>query len=118
VVQLPGEINLGGSLNGRQGYPFIETFRTENRAGAIGRVEVILDEVGSTRLDNLWVANFRVEKAFTIGSTRASAMLDIFNLANSATILKKEQRQNFSTANNIQDILSARVFRFGFRFTF
>jgi hypothetical protein len=118
LVQLPGEVNLGGSLNGRQGYPFIETFRTDTRAGGIGRTEIMLSDVGSTRLDNLWVANFRVEKAFTIGSTRASAMLDIFNLANSGTILKREQRQNLDTANNIQDLLSPRVFRIGVRFRF
>jgi hypothetical protein len=118
MVQLPGEINVAGSLNGRQGYPYIRTYRTDNRAGGIGRAEVILDSVGDIRLDNLWVANLRAEKAFTFGRARFDAMLDIFNLFNEATILKREQRQNLDTANNIQDILSPRVFRVGVRFRF
>ena len=44
-------------------------------------------------------------------------MVDMFNLFNAATVLKREMRQNLNTASNIQSILSPRVFRFGFRLT-
>ena len=41
VYQIPGGVSLAGSVNGRQGFPFIESFRTGSRAGGIGRGEVI-----------------------------------------------------------------------------
>jgi hypothetical protein len=118
MVQLPGGVNLAGKLNGRQGYPFIRTFRTPSRAGGLGRIEALLEPVGESRLDSLWIADFRVEKSFDIGGRRLSGMVDIFNLLNSSTVLKREQRQNLTTANRIQDILSPRVVRFGVRVNF
>ena len=68
MYQLPYGINIAGKFNGRQGYPWIETFRTDNRAGDLGRAEVLLQpEIGSKRLDNLWYMDIRVEKAFDFG---------------------------------------------------
>ena len=118
MVQLPAGFNIAGKFNGRQGFAFPETFRSANRAGGLSRVEVLLDPIGDVRLKNLWVADFRLEKSFTWGSRRLSAMMDIFNLLNSASVLGQERRQNFTTANRIQDLLSARVVRFGVRVNF
>jgi hypothetical protein len=118
MVQLPAGINLAGKFNGRQGFAFPETFRSANRAGGLSRVEVLLNPIGDVRLKNLWVADFRVEKSFSWGPRRLSAMMDIFNVFNEPTVLGQERRQNFATANRIQDILSARVVRFGVRFNF
>ena len=66
--------------------------------------------------DRLKVVDLRVEKQFTFGDRRFSAMMDIFNLFNEPTVLGRERRQNLSTANRVQDILSARIVRFGVRF--
>lgn len=118
LVQLPAGINLAGKINGRQGFPFLESYRTAPRDGGIGRVEVLYDPVGVTRLPNLWTVDMRAEKMFNLGTTRISGMVDVFNLFNSATILKEERRQNLDTANQIQDLLSARVFRIGVRVLF
>lgn len=118
MVQLPYGINLAGKVSGRQGFVFPETYRSPNRAGGIGRVEVLLDPIGTTRLQNLWVVDFRVEKDFQIGDTRLSGMVDFFNVTNAATVLGRERRQNFSTANKVQDILSGRLVRFGVRYRF
>ena len=118
MVQLPAGINLAGKFNGRQGFAFPQTFRTNPRAGALGRVEVLLAPIGDTRLDNLWIADFRVDKTFSMGRTRLTAIMDIFNLFNSSLVVGQERRQNLATANRIQDILSPRVVRFGVRFNF
>ena len=100
MIQLPYGINLAGKLNGRQGYFWAQTYRTPNRAGGIGRIEVMLqDALGEKRLENLWYADLRVEKSFNIGKTRWSGMMDIFNLTNAATVLGRHQRQNLSNAN-------------------
>jgi hypothetical protein len=116
MYQLGHGFNLAGKLNGREGFVFPETFRTGSRPGGAGRAEVLFDPLGNTRLETLWIADFRVEKEFTFGERRFSAMMDIFNLFNEPTVLGRERRQNLSTANRVQDILSARVFRFGVRF--
>ena len=77
---------------------------------------MILDDVGDSRLDNLWVMDFRIEKSFEMAGTRLSAIADVFNLFNTNAVLGRQNSQNISTANNIQDIISARVWRFGIRF--
>ena len=119
MIQLSYGINLAGKLNGRQGYFWAQTYRTPNRAGGIGRIEVMLqDALGEKRLENLWYADLRVEKSFNIGKTRWSGMMDIFNLTNAATVLGRHQRQNLSNANQIWRILSARILRFGVRVYF
>ena len=116
LYQLGAGFNIAGKLNGRQGFVFPATFQSPSRAGGLGRVEVILDPIGDQRLDNLWVADFRVEKTFTFGGTRLSAIADVFNLFNANPVLGREKTQSISTANRIQDILSARIWRFGVRF--
>jgi hypothetical protein len=126
VFRLDGVYNLpwwnvvmSGRLNGRQGFPFLQTFRTPVRAGGIGRTEVLLAPVGESRYDNLWIADLRFEKGFQIGeSTEISGIVDIFNVTNANTILRQESRQNLDTANRIEEILSARILRFGVRVTF
>jgi hypothetical protein len=119
MVQLPYGINLAGKFNGRQGYFWTQTYRTANRAGGIGRTEVMLqDALGENRLPNLWYADLRLEKSFNVGRTRWSGMMDIFNLTNAATVLGKHRRQNLSNANQIWSILSARILRFGLRVYF
>ena len=88
------------------------------RSGAIGPVDVLLELIGESRLEDLWIADLRLEKTWDIGRTRLSGMVDIFNLFNSATVLARHYRQNLKNANKIQDVLSPRVFRFGVRWMF
>lgn len=118
MYRFPFGLSFAGSWNGRQGFPFMESIRTDNRAGALGRGEVMLAPPGDSRLESLWVANFRVEYTFHLKRADIGILGDLFNLGNNATVLKREMRQNFSNANNIQDILSPRVFRIGFRLRF
>jgi hypothetical protein len=118
MYQLPGGFNIAGKLNGRQGYIFPLTFRSDNRSGGIGRTEVLLEPFGDSRLDNLWYVDLRLEKMFTFDRYKLSLMVDGFNMTNAAPVLERERRQNMSNANKIRDILSGRIFRFGVRFNF
>ncbi len=118
MVQLPGEVVLAGKFQARQGFTLPATFRTANRGGGIGRAEVLFNEIGDDRLPNLYYADFRVEKRFNFSGAELSGMLDIFNLFNANTTLKRESRQNFSNANRVQDIISGRIIRFGVRVRF
>jgi hypothetical protein len=118
LVQLPAGIHLAGKLNAREGFVFPAGFRTPNRASGLGRTEVFFEPLGDNRLDDLWVADLRVEKTFDWGQAGLSGMLDVFNLFNSSTVLGRERRQNLATANRIQDTLSPRLVRFGVRVNF
>ena len=104
MVQLPAGINLAGKLSGREGFIFPRSFRAPNRAGGLGRTEVFLDPIGDSRLDDLWVADLRVEKVFNVGHGRLSGMMDVFNLFDASTVLGRERRQNLTTARRVQDI--------------
>ena len=83
------------------------------------------------RLPNLFVADFRVDKAFNFGGMRIIPSIDIFNLTNSSEILvappHRSIRYNATTGvgsssttlppNNISSIIAPRVIRFGARVT-
>jgi len=118
MYEFPYGIRLAGKLNGRQGYAWLQTFESANRDGGIGRIEVPLEPTGEPRLDNLWYADLRLEKAFYFGQRDVSVMMDIFNLLNANPVLDRERRQNYDTANKVRDVLSPRVVRFGVRVRF
>ncbi len=119
MVQLPGGFNLAGKLSGRQGFVLPETYRSPE-PGRRNRHESKFSSTPSAPpgCQNLWVLDFRVEKDFEIRGSRLSGMVDFFNVTNAATVLGRERRQNFATANKVQDILSGRVVRFGIRYRF
>ncbi len=118
MVELPAGVNLAGKLNGRQGFGFPSSVWTPPRRGGIGRAWVNLQPLGDARYDDFWIADLRVEKSFEIRGSRLSAMLDVFNLFNAATVLSREPRQNLPVANRIYDILAPRVLRIGLRWVF
>jgi hypothetical protein len=118
LVQLAAGINLAGRLNARQGFIFPQTFETKPRGGGIGRADVLLIPVGDNRYEDLWLVDLWIDKTFDLGRARLTGMIDIFNLFNTATVLRRHFRQNRSNANQINDILSPRVVRFGVRFIF
>jgi hypothetical protein len=56
-----------------------------------------------------------VEKVFRFGPTRLHGSFEVFNLANSNTVLTRERQLNSSSAGNARGILAPRVARFGLR---
>ena len=118
MFELPAGFHLAGMLNARQGFIFQKVYWVERRSGGIGSGRVFLQPLGDSRLEDLWLVDIRVEKTFDIGRSRLSAIMDVFNLLNSATVLAREPRQNVPSANRVYDILSPRVVRFGARWAF
>jgi hypothetical protein len=109
------DIGVSGFFNARQGYPFPQTVRVPSRANAAGLVDVLLDPLGEVRLDNFYMVDFRVDRAFTFGTTKVVPSIDIFNLSNVNTVLARRRIQTASDANNISGIVAPRVIRFGVR---
>jgi hypothetical protein len=118
MYSLPYGINAAGFLNGRQGFPFVRTIRTPNRAGGIGRINAKYEPDATSRYEDLWQFDVRVEKAILLRRLRMTASVDVFNLFNSSVVLSREGRQNVATANRVFGVLAPRVARFGVRFSF
>jgi hypothetical protein len=111
-------INASGFLNMRQGYPFNRTVQTPTRTGALGQVDVMIDDFGQTRLENFYQVDARLEKGFSFQRSRIYVSADLFNVLNANTVLARRTRQNATNANDAQEILAPRVGRIGVRLTF
>ena len=124
------DISVAGSASVTQGYPFPQHIAVTSRGNSIADVNVFLVPLGDVRLPNLFVADFRVDKAFNFGGMRIIPSIDIFNLTNSSEILSRRRpRYSFNATtgvgssatdlppNNISSIIAPRVIRFGARVT-
>ena len=54
----------------------------------------------------------------TVDSARGTKRLELFNALNESTILQRQHRMNLGSSNNVNEILSPRIWRIGFRFRF
>jgi hypothetical protein len=126
MYSLPLRINVAGNLQWRQGYPFPQAIQITNRGNGLGNEEVLVEPMGSERLPNVTVLDFRVDRPFEIAGVRFIPSIDIFNLTNANTIQSRRRivyTFNHATgvgsvpsnANNVSSIISPRVIRFGIR---
>ncbi len=118
LYNLPYGVNLSGTLNAREGFPFNPTVQTAVRPGALGRVNVNVEPLGTQRYENFYQVDLGLEKSFTVRRVRLSAQMDVFNVLNENTVLARVTNYSGSTAGNITEILAPRVIRFGVRVRF
>jgi hypothetical protein len=127
------DINLAGNVQYRQGNPLPIGYNITNRTvvstnlgGGVADTVVLQEPLGSRRLDNTFVADIKIDKAFTFGTLRIIPSMDIFNVSNANTILAFRRTMynlNAGTgvvsqpanANDISGIIAPRVIRFGIR---
>lgn len=117
MYQLPWNFNFAASFLGRQGYP-LNYFRRANAGDGLSR-DVMVAPSDDARYDNLYELDIRIQKVvpiFGTGSLTVSA--DMFNVANSNTVLQRFNRLRQSNTNQIKEIQSPRVIRFGARVSF
>jgi hypothetical protein len=121
-------INVAATTQYRQGYPFPESINVTNRGGSVGDTAVLLKPLGDNRLPDVFVLDFKVDKAFTFGSLRLIPSMDVFNATNANTV--QSRRRNMYTYNSttlvgsspanasfVSSIISPRVLRFALRAT-
>ena len=75
----------------------------------------MLDPLGDVRLDTFQQLDIKVDRAFQFGGIRLIPAMEIFNLMNGNTVLAQRRNQAAANANNVSQILSPRVIRFGLR---
>ncbi len=113
LYELPYQVRVSGFFNARQGYPEEFAIQGPSRPNGGGIPTILLNGVGETRLPNYANLDFHVDRPISLGTTRLTPQLDIFNLMNNNTIQAVRVTQNASNANQIQAITAPRVMRFG-----
>ena len=121
VYQIPViEANVGANFTMRQGYPvlYVNQFSTDE-----GTKSVLIDDVGDERLPNPYSLDLRLAKDFRFRDVGLELSLDVFNVTNKQTVLQRDANLTrngavLSGANQIRELQSPRVFRYGVRFTF
>lgn len=123
VYQFPYDIQAAAYLRYQQGYPYIiygnipdSTLQAFN--GTSSR-RIMVEPVGSRRFDNKFILDLKFEKGFEIGHYgRLTGIVDLFNVTNSNTVLRRNAVIDTSTFNRILEVLSPRAARLGLRYSF
>jgi hypothetical protein len=119
LYQLPAGFAVAANVYGRQGYP-INWYRQAPDSGTDGfSRDVVVVPAGSSRYENVFEVDLRAEKMIPITS-KATVTLsaDVFNVTNENTVLRRQNRLELDSTNEIRQIQSPRIWRFGARIAF
>lgn len=116
AYQFPRDIEVGASLFGRQGYPFV-IFRSAD-LGYDSLNVLIPAKVDSYRLANLWDTDVRVAKTLALARVRLQVIADVFNVFNANTELMRNRNLDSPNFRALAQNLSPRILRLGARLTF
>jgi len=138
LYQLPYDINIGFTYNGRQGWIIREYFRLVDYTIPNPRSQshdLDMTKFGTEALPTVHRLNLRLEKMFRVAETgRMYMMADLFNVFNSAANVRRQARFHGTyyvyddsslnrfvpNINNYKllEVINPRVARFGIRFQF
>jgi hypothetical protein len=122
--ELPGRINLAGSMIANNGYPYISTYNLTRAVAATQGISltrasqtILLSERGDERYDNVMMFDVRLSRQFRFGSRSFQPQIDFFNIGNSDTVVAHAVAvgPNYLLPN---EILAPRIIRVGFSFNF
>ena len=109
----PWGFNIAANLFAREGYP-LPYFR--NAAAREGGKQVAVAEFDRFRTDDILTTDLRVEKDIPFADNlSATISLDAFNVFNENYVLQRERNLGLGTANFLDETLSPRIYRLGFR---
>ncbi len=124
VYQIPViETNFGVNFTTRQGYPILYVHNADVTQAGADTKNVLVEEVGASRLDNPYSLDLRLSKDFRFRGVGLEVAVDAFNITNERTVLQRNSSlTSFDAAvasrNRITELQSPRVLRFGARFSF
>jgi hypothetical protein len=118
LYQLPWDVNVAGTVNARQGFPFIPNVLSPTRTGALGTIHVMVEPYATHRYQSLVLLDLKAEKRVRIGRVHVIGSVDVFNALNTNTVLNRVTTQNSAIANQVVEITGPRVVRVGARFAF
>jgi len=117
LYQLPHNFTIAANFSGREGYP-INWFR--NVGGAVDRVRAVsVVPVGSQRYGDLFELDMQVGYIIRLfGTGTMTLTASCFNVPNNGTVLQRQNRLKIATTNDVFEIQSPRVARFGAQISF
>lgn len=118
----PYGVNLAASLLSRQGFgmPYFAVANTSDPLRPQKNV-LVVDDLDKHRLPALTTLDFRLEKSVRVNRVNVLLDLDIFNVANVATPLRRQYNVDATGSrafNTVLEIVNPRILRFGLRLTF
>jgi hypothetical protein len=117
---LPGDVSLSGTLQSSTGLPLRRTYNVTTAVVpglTQGSFAVDLVERGEYRLPRLNQLDLRLEKSFSLGKSKVSAILDIYNTLNSSATTAEVETVGATLARPVS-ILDGRLARVGGKLTF
>ena len=120
LYQLPLGFAIAANLYGRQGYPIMWYRQTEEPSGTDGLFrKVVVLPADASRYGSVYELDFRFEKVINITPTSTITLsADLFNVTNQNTVLQRQNLLKNPSTNEILEIQSPRVWRFGARISF
>lgn len=110
-------VRLAGVYEAREGRAWSPAIQTPARANSAGIATVLLDPMGEVRLPVVRSLDAGASLPVRMGPVRLTATVDVFNLMNANTVLRRERIQNAATANQATLIVGPRVVRLGVKAT-
>ena len=131
LYQGPFGLDLGVNFFGREGYPnpyYVQT-RARDAAGINHNYSILIGQLDTYRYDNVYELDLRLSKTFQIGGVQVIPAVELFNAANSGTVLQRYQRTGRYRAstgsftqsdffNQILEVQSPRIVRLGLQVNF
>ena len=119
LYQLPAGFSVAANFFGREGYPYINYYRFDPGDG-LGPRDNIITSLGQYRYGDVFELDLRLEKVITVKPLEITLSADVFNAANSGTVLQRNARVDLGPGvyNQIIEMQSPRVVRFGARLSF
>jgi hypothetical protein len=122
--ELPGKINLAGSMIANNGYPYISTYTLSRADAALQGITLTratqaiqLSERGDERYGNVTMFDMRLSRTFRFGSRSFQPQVDFFNIGNADTTVTKTVAVGSAYLNPVE-ILAPRIIRIGFSLNF
>ncbi len=122
--ELPGRINLAGSMIANNGYPYVSTYALSRAVAATQGISLTrasqtiqLSERGDERYDNVTMFDIRLSRSFRFGSRSFQPQVDFFNIGNADTAVGTTTAVG-PTYLRPTEILAPRIIRVGFSLNF
>ena len=79
TLELPWQLQLTPVLRHQSGQPFGRTQRTNSGDLRSGAITILMEPIGTRRMDHITLVDVRLEKSMHVKSDRLSVFLDVFN---------------------------------------
>jgi hypothetical protein len=112
----PWGFNIAGNLFAREGYPLPYEFSAVTTADNRTRIAGVTSEIDEFHTDDVYVLDLRLEKDMQFTDNLSGILsLDAFNVNNDNSVLQRDRSLHTPTANYVNQTLSPRIYRLGFR---